>query len=297
MYNPCTAGNTISDIRSMKGSMNMAIASTKKQNRILTVTLLVLLSAVAVLLIVTGQANKKESAPGTETSASETLREDKTSQPAKNAVEKTAPKTGSDKATETKPSFLGKDETKGSKAEADAKDGQKATEDVKKEAARASDETVEVSAPVGKTPTFVLPVSGSVVKEYAMEVPVFSDTMQDWRVHDGVDFACAVGDAVCAAADGKIGKVWQDPMMGTSLTIVHDGGAVSLYQGLAEEFPAPLKAGDTVTAGQVIASCGATALIECAEPDHIHYSLQIGGVSVDPGDYMTLTYAATEVED
>ena len=69
------------------------------------------------------------------------------------------------------------------------------------------------------------------------------------------------------------------------------------YQGLAEEFPAPLKAGDTVTAGQVIASCGATALIECAEPDHIHYSLQIGGVSVDPGDYMTLTYAATEVED
>ena len=45
-----------------------------------------------------------------------------------------------------------------------------------------------------------------------------------------------------------IGRVFQDPMMGTSLTIVHDGGAVSLYQGLAEEFPAPLKAGDTVTA-------------------------------------------------
>ena len=130
-----------------------------------------------------------------------------------------------------------------------------------------------------------------------MEVPVFSDTMQDWRVHDGVDIACAVGDTVCAAADGKIGKIWQDPMMGTSLTIVHDGGAVSLYQGLAEEFPAPLKAGDSVTAGQVIASCGATALIECAEPDHIHYSLQIGGVSVDPGEYMTLSYATTEPED
>ena len=53
--------------------MNMAIASTKKQNRILTVTLLVLLSAVAVLLIVTGQANKKETVPGMETNASETL--------------------------------------------------------------------------------------------------------------------------------------------------------------------------------------------------------------------------------
>ena len=277
--------------------MNMAIASTKKQNRVLTVTLLVLLSAVAVLLIVTGQANKKESAPGTETTASETLREGTVSTPAKNTPEKTLPDTketekNAETKAETKPSFLGKDEDKAAETEKNEK-----TDEGKKNVAEDVGESVEVSAKVGKTPEFVLPVSGSVVKGYAMEVPVFSDTMQDWRVHDGVDIACAVGDAVCAAADGKIGKIWQDPMMGTSLTIVHDGGAVSLYQGLAEEFPAPLKAGDSVTAGQVIASCGATALIECAEPDHIHYSLQIGGVSVDPGEYMTLSYATTEPED
>lgn len=271
----------------------MAIASTKKQNRILTVTLLVLLSAVAVLLIVTGQANKKETVPGTETNASETLREDTAARPAKNAEEKTAPKTDTDKAAETKPGFLGKDEAKA----AETKEREK-TEEKKKDAdVTVEEELVEVSAPVGKTPEFVVPAAGSVVKGYAMEVPVFSDTMQDWRVHDGVDIACAVGDTVYAAADGKIGKIWQDPMMGTSLTIIHDGGAVSLYQGLAEEFPFPLAAGDSVTSGQAIAACGNTALIECAEPDHIHYSLQVGGASVDPGEYMPLTYAATEVED
>ena len=271
----------------------MAIASTKKQNRILTVTLLVLLSAVAVLLIVTGQANKKETVPGTETNASATLREDTAARPAKNAEEKTAPKTDTDKAAETKPGFLGKDEAKA----AETKESEK-TEEKKKDAdVTVEEELVEVSAPVGKTPEFVVPAAGFVVKGYAMEVPVFSDTMQDWRVHDGVDIACAVGDTVYAAADGKIGKIWQDPMMGTSLTIIHDGGAVSLYQGLAEEFPFPLAAGDSVTSGQAIAACGNTALIECAEPDHIHYSLQVGGASVDPGEYMPLTYAATEVED
>ena len=271
----------------------MAIASTKKQNRILTVTLLVLLSAVAVLLIVTGQANKKETVPGTETNASETLREDTAARPAKNADEKTVPKTDTDKAAETKPGFLGKDEAMA----AETKEREK-TEEKKKDAdVTVEEELVEVSAPVGKTPEFVVPAAGSVVKGYAMEVPVFSDTMQDWRVHDGVDIACAVGDTVYAAADGKIGKIWQDPMMGTSLTIIHDGGAVSLYQGLAEEFPFPLAAGDSVTSGQAIAACGNTALIECAEPDHIHYSLQVGGASVDPGEYMPLTYAATEVED
>ena len=273
--------------------MNMAIASTRKQNRILTVTLLVLLSAVAVLLIVTGQANKKETVPGTETNASETLREDTAARPAKNAEEKTASKTDTDKAAETKPGFLGKDEAKA----AETKEREK-TEEKKKDAdVTVEEELVEVSAPVGKTPEFVVPAAGSVVKGYAMEVPVFSDTMQDWRVHDGVDIACAVGDTVYAAADGKIGKIWQDPMMGTSLTIIHDGGAVSLYQGLAEEFPFPLASGDAVRAGQAIAACGNTALIECAEPEHIHYSLQVGGASVDPGEYMPLTYAATEVED
>ena len=194
----------------------MAIASTKKQNRILTVTLLVLLSAVAVLLIVTGQANKKETVPGMETNASETLREDTAARPAKNAEEKTAPKTDTDKAAETKPGFLGKDEAKA----AETKESEK-TEEKKKDAdVTVEEELVEVSAPVGKTPEFVVPAAGSVVKGYAMEVPVFSDTMQDWRVHDGVDIACAVGDTVYAAADGKIGKIWQDPMMGTSLTII-----------------------------------------------------------------------------
>lgn len=273
--------------------MNMAIASTKKQNRILTVTLLVLLSAVAVLLIVTGQANKKETAPDTETKLSETLREDTAVRPAKNAEDKTAPKTDTEKASESKPNFRGRDESKAVETKKDEK-----TEEKKKHVGvNADEETVEVSASVGKTPEFVVPVSGSVVKDYVMEVPVFSDTMQDWRVHDGVDIACTVGDTVYAAADGKIGKIWQDPMMGTSLTIIHDGGAVSLYQGLAEEFPSPLASGDAVRAGQAIAACGNTALIECAEPEHIHYSLQVGGVSVDPGDYMTLSYAATEVED
>ena len=273
--------------------MNMAIASTKKQNRILTVTLLVLLSAVAVLLIVTGQANKKETAPDTETKLSETLREDTAVRPAKNAEDKTAPKTDTEKAAETKPDFRGRDDS----TAVETKNDEKTEEKKKNVGVNADEETVEVSASVGKTPEFVVPVSGSVVKDYAMEVPVFSDTMQDWRVHDGVDIACAVGDTVCAAADGKIGKIWQDPMMGTSLTIIHDGGAVSLYQGLAEEFPSPLASGDAVRAGQAIAACGNTALIECAEPEHIHYSLQVGGVSVDPGDYMTLSYAATEVED
>ena len=107
----------------------MAIASTKKQNRILTVTLLVLLSAVAVLLIVTGQANKKETVPGMETNASETLREDTAARPAKNAEEKTAPKTDTDKAAETKPGFLGKDEAKA----AETKEREK-TEEKKKDA-------------------------------------------------------------------------------------------------------------------------------------------------------------------
>lgn len=264
----------------------MAIASTKKQNRVLTGTLLVLLSAIAVLLIFTGQAEKKETATETESKSTETLREDALLQPSGNAVEKNAAQ-GTDSGEKKNGKTT---ETTEEKEKTEMKNDSVKTNAIE-------EETLATSANIDMLPTFVSPVDGAVVKDYAMEVPVFSDTMQDWRVHDGVDLAAATGDAVYAAADGKIGKIWKDPMMGTSVTVIHDGGAVSLYQGLSEEFPVTLTSGDIVTAGQVIGAAGDTALIECAEPSHVHYSLQINGVSVNPGDYMALSYLSTEYED
>ena len=61
-----------------------------------------------------------------------------------------------------------------------------------------------------KIPSFILPVSGKLTNKHDPTLQVFSPTMQDYRVHIGVDLATKENAPVYAAADGKISKIWVD---------------------------------------------------------------------------------------
>ena len=120
--------------------------------------------------------------------------------------------------------------------------------------------------------------------------------MEDYRTHTGIDILCAPSSPVLAAADGRIGNFWYDPMMGYTLTVVHGGDAVTYYQGLAEELPEGIDVGAEVKAGQVIACSGNTALIECEDEEHLHFMMTVDGVQVDPAEYISLPTMATVYE-
>ena len=135
-------------------------------------------------------------------------------------------------------------------------------------------------------PAFCAPVSGFVVKGFSDSVPVYSETMNDYRVHNGVDIVCGAGDAVLAAADGSIGAIWYDPLMGNCMTVVHSGEAATTYMGLDDNVPDGIAQGVTVTAGQTIGAVGDTALVECAEEPHLHFEMTISGAAVDPCLYV-----------
>ena len=126
----------------------------------------------------------------------------------------------------------------------------------------------------------VSPVSGNTVAEYAMDVLAYNPTTRDWRVHDGMDIAAAAGTQVCAAADGEVYTVYEDETMGMTVVIRHEGGYTTKYASLAETVN--VKAGDKVTAGQAIGCVGASALLESAVGDHVHFSVSYDGQSVDP---------------
>ena len=143
---------------------------------------------------------------------------------------------------------------------------------------------------------FVAPVSGEVLRYCSLEVPVFSQTMEDYRTHSGVDLYCSAGSDIAAVADGIVKKVWDDPMMGMSVSIEHSGGAVSVYQNLYDELPEGIEEGAAVRGGQIIATAGNTALLEVAEEDHLHFSMSINGKMVDPSEYIEFSAAPTHNE-
>ncbi len=256
----------------------------KKQNRILLAALVVILAAAAILIAVTGGANKKEK---NDTLPSETERITEKSESAKSSEDQTTVKKQEDESTAEKPSAK------------DDKKSENTKEDVKEDAAEidtADEEVASIQSMSDTLPKFSVPVDNFVIKDYSAEVPVFSYTMNDYRVHNGIDIACSAGTPVLAAADGFICEVVNDPMMGITVGIQHSGGAVTRYKGLAEDSMDLVKAGDEVKRGQVIGASGETALIESAEEAHVHFELTVNGESVNPGDYMKLTHLSDVYE-
>ena len=246
----------------------------KKQNRILLICLVVILAAATVLVAVTGSANRsrRNENPPFETDAPDTEPKETVPQgTVKPGIhdEKEPPATSiSDKI------------------------------DTPKETEKPADKDVAVLQPTEDVlPKFSAPVESMVIKGFSITVPVFSYTMNDYRTHGGVDFACSPGTPVLAAADGTVCEIKDDPMMGVTVSIQHTGGAVTKYKGLSEDSMTMAKVGDTVKRGQVIGASGDTALIESAEEDHLHFELYVNGEAKDPGEYMRVTYLSDVTED
>lgn len=135
--------------------------------------------------------------------------------------------------------------------------------------------------------SFVLPVSGRLTKNHDASIQVYSNTMGDYRIHLGVDIATEEQAAVCASADGKVEKIWDDPMMGTCIALSHDGDVVTVYKNLAPALADGITEGASVREGQTLGCVGDTAVAELADEPHLHYEMTVNGIAVDPLKYFS----------
>ena len=146
-------------------------------------------------------------------------------------------------------------------------------------------------------PELALPVSGKLIKAHSIDAQVFSQTMQDWRVHLGVDIATAADAPVCSVADGEVAKIWEDPMMGQCVAITHSGECMTVYKNLAKDLAEGLAVGSTVQKGQLLGYVGDTAMMEIAEDPHLHMEMTVKGLQVDPLEYFSAAVLSTLSED
>lgn len=128
------------------------------------------------------------------------------------------------------------------------------------------------------------PVSGQTVSGYAMETLSYNETTRDWRTHAGIDIAAEAGTPVLAAADGIVYTVYEDETMGTTVVIRHDEDYTTQYSSLASEVS--VSTGDVVALGQQIGTVGATALLESAIGDHVHFCVTYQDDPMDPAEFL-----------
>lgn len=133
--------------------------------------------------------------------------------------------------------------------------------------------------------SFISPVSGTVSKNHSLEVPVFSLTLGEWRVHTGIDIACEEGASVFASETGVVSGIYSDPMLGYTVEITHTNDIKTRYSNLTSE-SSSLKVGDTVALGDKIGVVGDSSVSELAEEPHLHFEVLLKDVKVNPLDYI-----------
>ncbi len=154
------------------------------------------------------------------------------------------------------------------------------------EASASKEEESDVSVQAQPTPpTYTMPVAGNVTKAFSHDILVYSTTMNDYRVHNGVDIASGVGTPVKAFTDGTVEAVYEDPLLGYTVVLDHGNETKSYYSNLTSAFPEGIEAGKKVKEGEVIGGVGESILIECAEEPHLHFEVTVSGEYVDPMSY------------
>lgn len=131
----------------------------------------------------------------------------------------------------------------------------------------------------------IMPVDGDIQQAYTSEDElVFSQTLQQWSAHRGIDISGPIGSEVKAALDGTVETIVEDPLRGIEISLRHEGDITTIYTGVSTSDM--VKVGQEVTQGQVISGIGQTAAFEVLDPSHLHFEVLHDGDHQDPMDYI-----------
>jgi len=108
---------------------------------------------------------------------------------------------------------------------------------------------------------------------------VYNGTKIDQQVHLGYDLAATQHVGVEASNDGKV--IYAAPLgiYGNCIVVDHGYGLQTIYGHLSQ---INVHEGDMVKRGQVMGASGQTGM---AGGDHIHFSMQLDGVQIDPKEW------------
>ena len=108
---------------------------------------------------------------------------------------------------------------------------------------------------------------------------VYKGKKVDQQVHLGFDLSRVKNTPIAAANDGAVVFAQMLGIYGNCIVLDHGYGLQSIYGHLSA---IQVKPGDPVKKGQTIGLSGSTGL---AGGDHLHYSMQVDGVQVNPVEW------------
>lgn len=147
-------------------------------------------------------------------------------------------------------------------------------------------EPTEPTEPTKPTVTeilFIMPVDGTVIKDYS-ETMVFNSTLGVFSAHLAMDFSAPDGSNVYAVYDGTVESVTSGYLTGTTVVIDHGDGLKSVYNSLTDG--ESVTVGQSVKQGDVIGTVSSSNLQEMQDGAHLHFEVTENGVKINPLKYL-----------
>lgn len=120
-----------------------------------------------------------------------------------------------------------------------------------------------------------LPISGEIILEFAKDKLVYSETLEEWITHDGIDIKGDVAEPVKAVLAGTVESVKMDPRYGNTIIIKHSDNLKTVYANLSTlEL---VYAGKMVEEGEIISGVGEGFGFESKEGPHVHFEIVENG--------------------
>ncbi|MCL2396533.1 MAG: M23 family metallopeptidase [Defluviitaleaceae bacterium] len=132
------------------------------------------------------------------------------------------------------------------------------------------------------------PIAGDILMDFAMDRLIFDATLDQWRTNDNVAIEASRGDAVRAAATGRVAEITSTRQFGQKVVIDHGNGWVTTYTQLD---PASLvvRVDDVVNRGQIIGSVGSPSIFGSMLGYHVGFAIANNDVPVDPNVMLSTT--------
>jgi len=146
-------------------------------------------------------------------------------------------------------------------------------------------ETLSKSSNIEQSPKetkYIMPINGEIIKEYATEKLVYSETLGMWKTHPGIDIKANLNDSVKSASNGVVQIIEKDSFYGNVVKITDAAGYTFVYSNLDNNIQ--VKHADSVKQGEIIGTVGVSAMGELQDVTHLHFEILKDGIQVNPLD-------------
>jgi len=129
-----------------------------------------------------------------------------------------------------------------------------------------------------KTP-FILPLDSFITSDFG-KARVYNDTLKGY--HSGTDFRAKVGTPIAASNDGVVVLAKDRFYAGGTVLIDHGQGIYTCYYHMSKF---DVKVSQVIKKGDIIGLSGKSGRVT---GPHLHFSVRVGGVQVDPLQFVAL---------